>query len=46
MDFGENTSLHASSYTGRLEVVKYLVIAGANIEAKSDGGFTPLMRAF
>ena len=38
------TPLQLSSISGKLEVVKYLVGTGANLEA-TDGGYTPLLGA-
>jgi ankyrin len=37
-----NTALHIASLAGQLDVVKLLVQFGANVDCRSQNGFTPL----
>ncbi len=37
-----NTALHIASLAGQLEVVELLVKYGANVDCRSQNGFTPL----
>lgn len=39
------TPLHHAAHAGQLELIRLLVSAGADIDAKALGGATPLMRA-
>jgi len=39
------TPLHTAAYYGNVEVVKYLISKGANINEKNNVGFTPLHNA-
>ena len=36
------TALHFAAYEGKVEIVKYLISKGANVNAKDDTGATPL----
>jgi ankyrin repeat protein len=40
-----STALHGSILSGQLSIVQYLIDNGADIEAKNDSGWTPLMMA-
>lgn len=37
------TSLHVAAENGNLEIIKYLIANGAQVNARSNAGFTPLM---
>jgi ankyrin repeat protein len=39
------TSLHVAAEKGNLEIAKYLIANGAQINAKSNAGYTPIMSA-
>ena len=39
------TSLHVAAFEGHLPVVKYLCVQGADKEARSNGGISPLLWA-
>jgi hypothetical protein len=39
------TALHVAAYYGKVEIVKYLISKGANVNARSDVGVTPLHNA-
>ena len=43
--FGKDGALFKASVDGKLELVKELVAEGANIDAASRNGYTPLHRA-
>ena len=44
-DVNGRTGLHLASSMGHLETVKFLVSEGANVDAETPDGFSPLMMA-
>ena len=44
-DHNGRTGLHLASSMGHLETVKFLVSEGADVDAETDDGFSPLMMA-
>lgn len=45
MNSAAGTALHAAAEENQVEVVKILVAAGADVEARNDYGLTPLQSA-